>query len=344
MRKTRKFGIAEDEFVVKKGSVLDEATSLDTEVNADDQPSDIKDKLIYIHYSDLLDDPDEAYYYGDAEAAKVDALAEAMKREGFQGVVLAYPSSNGKYIVESGHRRKEAAKKAGIYEIPVYVTQPPVSDWERRLRLFGANMNDRGKDDPSVMRDARVAQGLFEAYQASLASLKESGSLAPGEKANAGDLAAARMGMTRANLARLRSLLKLIPRLQDFAEEGKCSWAELSSASVMDPAAQEELADSIEARIADYGVTSVTQAWLRKEIDKMKNMDSTSAEELPPRQVRLPVRRDAVKLIDKGAANLAKGFGPGAAYRKEDVPYMIEKLEELSGEINKRLEELRKAR
>ena len=46
MRKTRKFGIAEDEFVVKKGSVLDGATLLDTEVNADDQPSDIKDKLI----------------------------------------------------------------------------------------------------------------------------------------------------------------------------------------------------------------------------------------------------------------------------------------------------------
>ena len=37
-----------------------------------------------------------------------------MKEYGFQGVILAYPIEGGKYRIESGHRRRLAARKAGI--------------------------------------------------------------------------------------------------------------------------------------------------------------------------------------------------------------------------------------
>ena len=53
-------------------------------------------------------------WYGEYE---VEELSEIMKNRGFQGVILAYPVGDGKYMIEAGHRRRYAAKKAGFINV-----------------------------------------------------------------------------------------------------------------------------------------------------------------------------------------------------------------------------------
>ena len=69
-----------------------------------DLSEEYKDEIIYLTDEQLLDDPENEETYGEYD---VQQLAEEMKHAGFQGVILAYPYED-KYMIESGHRRREA--------------------------------------------------------------------------------------------------------------------------------------------------------------------------------------------------------------------------------------------
>ncbi|MBM6804652.1 ParB N-terminal domain-containing protein, partial [Mediterraneibacter glycyrrhizinilyticus] len=88
------------------------------DTNIKDLSEEQKSRLIYLKDDMLLDDPDNMEIYGESD---VEALAEDMRKYGFQGVILAYKFGD-KYRIESGHRRREAGRKAEIKEYPVFVT------------------------------------------------------------------------------------------------------------------------------------------------------------------------------------------------------------------------------
>ena len=90
-------------------------------------------------------------------------LAECIKKNGFFGTIVAYEIGEGKYRIESGHRRFEAAKAAGMDYVDVQVSNPPKDDIERRKRLTQWNLHSRKVENPVNM--AKAAQFLYETYE-----------------------------------------------------------------------------------------------------------------------------------------------------------------------------------
>ena len=106
------------------------------ETNVAELPEDIKEKILYLEDDMLEDDPfNQEIYGGELE---VNLLAKSMKTYGFLGIIIAYPHGS-KYRIESGHRRRNAARIAKIFKYPVLITEPPKTEWERKMRLVTTN-------------------------------------------------------------------------------------------------------------------------------------------------------------------------------------------------------------
>ena len=129
------------------------------DVKVEDLTEAQKGRLRFLKDEQLIDDPDNIKTYGQYE---IENLTEVMKEYGFQGVILAYPIGNDKYQIESGHRRRVAGRRAGIKEFPVLETIPPATDYERKRRLFGANLLSR---DSTPMINAKVADNLYYTFK-----------------------------------------------------------------------------------------------------------------------------------------------------------------------------------
>ena len=98
------------------------------ETNVAELPEDVKEKILY-----LDDDPfNQEIYGGELE---VNLLAESMKTYGFLGIIIAYPHGS-KYRIESGHRRRNAARIAEISKYPVLITEPPKTEHKRENNLL----------------------------------------------------------------------------------------------------------------------------------------------------------------------------------------------------------------
>lgn len=231
--------------------------------NVENLPAEVKNSIVYIKDNQLLDDPMNVQYYGDIE---VQGLVEIIKLRGFQGVILAYPS-DGKYMIESGHRRRLAGRLAGLKEFPVYITEAPEHEWEKTLRLLGANDHDR-KETPMML--ARVADGYYKAHEKELKYKKDNGLLEPGATTSIIDLVAIDMEKDSASISRYRALLKLIPKLQKMADEETVSWSALAQAATLEKSYQTELYDAIQKKLQAEGKDSVKRAWIEGLIKKFR--------------------------------------------------------------------------
>ena len=327
-----------------------EAANYMTGVTEDSDLSDVTDeqaeRIVYLTDDELLDDPMNKDYYG-SEDDGVDELAFSMKNNGFQGCVLAYPRGDGKYVIESGHRRREAARRAGISKYRVFVTEPPKSDWERMMRLFNGNLLAR-KEDP--MTQARVAEGVYQAQVKRREWMKENGIEIPvGESPR--KLAATYLATSTQNLDRLRCLLKLEKCLKEDVETGLYPWSDISDASSLEPEKQEILSSRIRERTKTMGSDYVTRKWIRDETAKLRERPSSAeAEELAPkpeetksRGDRSSARRYGVKTVLRGASDLRSMLDAGTAFKNKDVPEVISTLEQLKASIDNKLNELRNA-
>lgn len=109
--------------------------------------------LITLPITQLVMDPDNESIFGKIELGSIVNFSSEIEHNGFKGAIMAYPidtDDGKKYQIESGHRRFLAAKEAGLEELPVIVTEPPLSDTERKIRLIDMNMQNRDLK-PSVL-------------------------------------------------------------------------------------------------------------------------------------------------------------------------------------------------
>lgn len=318
------------------------------EMNVQDLDQSLASKLKYLPDDMLVDDPINTEVYGELE---VNELAEDMKQYGFQGVILAYPYQ-GKYRIESGHRRRYAGRKAGIKEYPVFITDPPVAEWERALRLGRANLHSRNRT-PMII--AKETQFLYDAHEEEQRAKKEAGS--EYEKSII-QLVAQDLEISTSQVSKYKALLNLIPELQKLADNG-ISWSTLSAASTMTKYAQEMLYRRINGRLKLYNKDGVTRTWLEKEISELKYVreergyqfdrndialypekEKKRKEELEkkPQRVR---RRNGTKAILKNAKELCEVLEGDAIYKTSEIPVVIKKLEELQRSIQKKLKYLK---
>ena len=226
-------------------------------------------RIMEIRIEDLEPDPlnEEAYSESDIEG-----LSSCMKNIGFFGTIAAYPIENNKYRIESGHRRFEAAKKAGLEILDVEITEPPVDEIERRKRLTQWNLHNRQTDNPMVM--AQVAKFLFDTYEMENKKKKENGlqteAILP--------RVAEDLDSSTSNITKYKMLLSLIPELQDLVKTGDYSWASLAKASVLERDQQEYLYRRIKGQTRLLGPTAAPGSWIESEISDLKHMRFISAD------------------------------------------------------------------
>ena len=303
------------------------------ETNVSEMTKEEKDHILYLTDDQLLDDPfNEGIYGSDPD----EDLVSAMKEYGFQGVILAYPVPGGKYMIESGHRRRAAARKAGIKKYCVFETKAPENDADRKMRLMLSNLHGRRL---SPMRTARIAQVLYDTHKEILANKAASGIKAEGETSlNA--LVASDLEMNDSTVERYRALLRLIPELQELADSGNYSWSDLSKASPLDEEHQKALYESIVNYSGKYGVDAVTRKWLHAEILRLKKDAAGETEpdsgETPPKVVSY-----TSKSVLKNMESVQEMMTCTFKIRKTEAPHVIESLEKTVESIEKRIEELR---
>lgn len=323
------------------------SSDITQDMNTDDLTESQRVRLRFLRDQDLVDDPDNITVYG--SEYQIDNLAEVMKEYGFQGVILAYPIEGGKYRIESGHRRRLAARKAGIETIPVLETVPPKTEYERKRRLFGANLLERDKN-PIIT--ARVADNLYYTFRDEYEYKKENDLLDKYEDGNlieSGDIikkVSAFMGLDVRTITKYRTLLKLIPKLQEMAASKEYSWTALTDAVTLSDQKQEELVCDIQNE-----PEPVTKTWIIKKCRELKqeeieNDQKKKAQEIE--QTNIPKSKAtgyikpkvATKKIKKYSSELTEVLKDEYVIPEKDLEQTINELEELSKIISEKIEVL----
>ena len=310
-------------------------SSITEKTDPRDMTREQKEHIIYLDDEHLLDDPRNDEIYG----ADPDAdLIEAMKKYGFQGVILAYPVGGGKYMIESGHRRRAAARKAGIGKYRVFETDAPKNANEQQMRLLLSNLHSR-KMTP--IRIAKIAQSLYDTHKAILDAQKADGTLDRNKTTALNQLVASDLEMDDSTVSRYRALLKLTPQLQSLADSGDYSWSDLSKAATLGEAFQNQLYEKVMARSKQYGVDSITRKWLQQEISALKADAVEDSGIMETKEKRARIRSYTMKSVLKNVAGMREMLSGNIKAEGDDKDTIITALEETRDEIERKLEELK---
>lgn len=313
----KKFNIPKDEFEVKIRQKSTDSKTVNTRSTAD------------IPIANLVEDEENEQLCGEITQESVDSLALDIKNDGFKGIILAYPIEDGLYRIESGHKRVRAAKKAGLTELPVIITNPPKTDSERRYRLISMNLHTR--ENPKPTDTARRAASLIEA----IIDIKKENGESIGIL-DAQSIAAKQLECSEKSIEKYRQLLKLTPNLQKLADDG-VSWSALTSASSLPADKQDLLATFINNEVTNSGVENISRTWIIKRIQNMKNQMIEEETVTPRIAVK---RRDGAKLIAKCAKEFEDIIGGNVIIHEKNKKEAVENLKSIRAAIDKKLSEL----
>lgn len=294
----------------------------------------------------LLDeDPDNRAIYGDDY--KTDGLAEAIGTHGFRGAVIVYPY-NGRYRIQSGHRTLEAAKKAGMEEVSVIITETPPDEIERRKQLIVRNLNGR-EYTPMIM--AREVQYLYETYR--MERERESEGKRP--KGKIRDLVAKDMSISSAMVDRYRNLLRIDSRLQRLTENGAIPWSSAAEAASLEKDQQDALYQRLSGLLKLREDKSLTRKEVEEEIatcrtyhlsDSGYEYDRDDISMLSPElQEELKVPKASKKVnkkaaVAKSAKYLRSILDENAFMNKKDRDEVRATLEEMKAIIDDEIKRL----
>lgn len=305
-------------------------------------------RLVTMPVDDILEDPDNKRIYGEYNSF---GLSEAIEKDGFTEPIIVYPY-DGKYMIQSGHRRLSAAKNAGLSEVSVVVVEAPQTDAERIRRLIASNLHERTMT-PLII--AREAKELAEVHRAELSML------GPVMEGDVQALTAQDLEISASHLSKYLALLELIPELQEEAEKEEVSWSALSSAKKLTEYQQKMLAKWI---VSQGKIKPITRTDLLDEIayldnacfsedaearkEKTKNILSgiwANSQEASNGAEDKPVAEKAKKIngsirIRRSSELLRESLQPTARFKKREIPSVIKELNEMKELIEEKLRQL----
>jgi ParB/RepB/Spo0J family partition protein len=121
-----------------------------------------------IDLSKIIDHPINSSIYRDNFD---DELVESVKANGVLSPVIVCTHSGGSYVCLSGHRRRQAAKLAGLTSVPCLIYREEVPEWQQVLIIVESN-RQRQK---TVEMLARETEALAEAKAQQAAIRKKAG-------------------------------------------------------------------------------------------------------------------------------------------------------------------------
>lgn len=303
----------------------------DGDLDIDENGSTPVYPLVMLPIDKLILDPDNEVLFGKITEASIINFILEIDSSGFKGAIMAYPvvtNEGEKYEIESGHRRYLAAKSAGVKELPVIITKPPLSDAERRIRLAAMNFNNREKLTPCQISNLIASQ--IEDYTT---LRKEQGLDA--SKDTIFKLICRLMNLSKGVLYKYLSLRDLIPELQALADDG-VAWSALSSAASLSEDKQNVVALRISNEISKNGKECISRKWIESIISQVKE----GSNEFIPAPKQVAKRRNGIKIITKCLKDFDDILSGNAKFKDSEKQVAIDDLKKLRDNINKKIAEL----
>jgi ParB/RepB/Spo0J family partition protein len=161
----------------------------------------------------------------------VSELTESIRAVGILQHLVVTPKADGGYRLVFGHRRLEAARQAGLSEVPAEIRD--YSDAERFTAMFAENY---GRKDLSPLQEARAYQAMLELTDAK------------GRKVFTQRNLAKRLGVGQAKISNYTGIFKLPERVVTMLDQGELT---VTEAVLLVRLAKHP--DRVEAALADYG-------------------------------------------------------------------------------------------
>lgn len=208
------------------------------------------DKLIPCKFNSEIYDMDED---------ELDFLEKGIKEEGFHSTVTVCTTPDtpkGSFVILSGHRRVEAAKRAGEKYLPVIIK--PVKDESDMLKIL-ISSNRKNRDDKPLTHAKEI-----KFYREVIAPAK-------GIDKNVLDYIASELHLSRGQVAKYESLLHLIPELQALANNPEYAFSAFHKAAQLSTEQQKEVYQQIlDEEAKDNEHNSLTRPIIIAIIDAVK--------------------------------------------------------------------------
>lgn len=105
--------------------------------------------LSVVKLSEVIDHPINHAIYGD----RVDpTLVESIREHGILTPIIVVRHSGGSWVCLSGHRRRAAAAAAGLAEVPAFVSDETMPEWQQVQVIIEAN-RQRAKTGVQIARE-----------------------------------------------------------------------------------------------------------------------------------------------------------------------------------------------
>jgi ParB/RepB/Spo0J family partition protein len=116
----------------------------------------------------LLSNPYQPRETMDEEALQ--QLAQTIQSQGFQGVLIArpHPTQGENYQITAGHRRRDAAKRAGLTSLPVVIKE--ISDQDMAILAVTENIQ---REDLTPLEEGRIFSTMMETMGMTLEQVAE---------------------------------------------------------------------------------------------------------------------------------------------------------------------------
>ena len=184
------------------------------DVNARDLGQPGREQIQYIPFEKILPDPDNGY-----SMDGIEDLARSITLVGLQQPLRVYPAENDSFMINSGHRRREAIGKvieggSDMFAsgVPCIVDSPDDSKAVREFKLILANMDNRKMTDADLSQQVERLQDVCRRLEAEGFEIK----------GRARDWVAELAGVSKTKIGVLQAIRKnLDPLLLEKYDKGK---------------------------------------------------------------------------------------------------------------------------
>lgn len=227
------------------------------------------------------------------EGERLNDMVQSVKTNGVIIPIIVRPVDGGdKYEILAGHNRTNAARLAGLKNIPAFVREN-LTDEEAEIYVVETNVMQRGFDDLSITERAAVIaarhSAMFDedkrkAIERELAVMN--GDTVEEQEGNTSDedgeskkskLAAVgeNYGLSKDSVARLIRIDKLVDELKPYVDNGTVKIRTAVNLSYLFTSEQIKVAEYIE----DFGMDMKKSAVLR-EVSKQKQLNDNAIREI----------------------------------------------------------------
>lgn len=254
-------------------------------------------KVISLRIDKITDFPEHPFKVNDDE--KMKETVESIKENGVLVPAIVRQTENG-YQMVSGHRRKYAARQAGLSEIPCIVQE--LTDDQAIVIMVDSNLH----------RDKILPSEKAKAYKMKLEAMKRQGRRSDltsdqlGPKLRSNEELAKRSGDSVSQIKRYVRLAELIPELLELADQNKIALGPAVELSYLSEEEQKGLYDKI---LSEQSSPSLAQAQALKKLSKEEKLNDEAISSImqeakanQKQQLRLP-KESIAKYFPSGASD-----------------------------------------